>query len=247
MLNNIEISKYTNTNSYIHKLNTLNKILTLILFLIITMFITNIYIHLVIIIYLFILLLISKIDIKKYLSSLKTTLYFLSAIFFINLLFKMNIITNIVNIFKILEMIIYSSLLTLTTSSSELIMGLNKLLSPLKIFKIKINEISYVLMLALKFIPLIIDQMNIIIKTLLSKGISLKTSKHKILILKSIIIPTINSSLRKADLLADTLILKSYDIDKEKTNARYNEWKLKDTIIILIYIACLFIVVWRCL
>lgn len=241
MLNNIEISKYVNTNSFLHKLNPINKILTLLIFLIISLLINNIYIHLGILIYLFILILVTKINIKKYLLSFKTIGLFLIIIFLINLLFKMDINTNITNIFKIIEMIIYSSLLTITTSSMELICGLNKLLKPLKIIKINTNEMSYILMLTIKFIPLIIDQMNIIIKTLLSKGINIKKSKHKILILKSIVIPTINNSLRKADLFADSLILKSYDINKIKI--KNNKWTLKDIIVFIIYLICLIFVI----
>lgn len=240
MLNNIRISNYIKTNSLLQKLNPLNKILTLIIFLFISLLTNNIYIHLGLIVYLLILILISKINIKVYLLSFKTILFLLVAIFLINLLFNMNIITNIVNILKIIEMIIYSSLLTITTSSMDLIGGLNILLKPLKIFKINTNEISYILMLGIKFIPLVIDQINIIIKTLLSKGINLKNSKHKILILKSIIIPTINNSLRKADLVADSLILKSYNINEIEIN---NKWKVLDITILIVYLICLLFII----
>lgn len=243
MLNNIQLSKYINTSSCIHKLSPICKLVTLIIFLFITMLVSNIYLHCLILIYLFILILISKINIREYLKTFKSIFYLLLAIFIINAIFQVNIISNIINISKIIEMIFYSSLITMTTSDIELINGFNMIFKPLKIFKININEISFILSMSIKFVPIIIDQINDIIKNLRSKGINLKTSKHKILIIKSIIIPTLNLSIRKADLLADNLTLKLYNLNNNNIN--YNKWKLKDSIILIVYILCLILVIWR--
>lgn len=232
MLNNIQIFRYIETNSLIHKINPLNKLLTLIIFTILILNINNIYFHIIIILYLFMLIKLSKIEINEYLKSIKTILYLLISVFIINIIFKVNIITTLINIFRIVEIVVYSSLIMMTTKTNQLIYGLDKILLPLKIFKINTNKIIFILTMAIKFIPIVIEQINTILKGLISKGIR----KNKILVLSAIIIPTINLLLRKAELLSDELELKlyNYNIEIQKCS-----WKKIDTIIILIYLGIL--------
>lgn len=232
MLNNIQIFRYIETNSLIHKINPLNKLLTLIIFTILILNINNIYFHIIIILYLCILIKLSKIEINKYLKSIKTILYLLISVFIINIIFKVNIITTLINIFRIVEIVIYSSLIMMTTKTNQLIYGLDKILLPLKIFKINTNKIIFILTMAIKFIPIVIEQINTILKGLISKGIR----KNKILVLSAIIIPTINLLLRKTDLLSDELELKLYNYNIE---IQKYSWKKIDTIIILIHLGIL--------
>ena len=229
MLNNIQIFRYIDTNSIIQKINPLNKLLTLIIFTIISITSNNIIEHILLIIYLLFLILLSKIKINKYLKSMKCLLYLLIPIFIVNLLCKIDLILNITNIFKIIEIYIYSSLITISTSTNELIYSLDKLLLPLKILKINTKKIILVLTLSIKFIPIVIEEFNKVIKGLISKGIK----KNKILVLKAIIIPTFSLLISKADMLADELELKLYDYNIKIDD--YN-WNLKDWIILMIYI-----------
>ena len=229
MLNNIQIFRYIDTNSIIQKINPLNKILTLIIFTIISITSNNIIEHMIFIVYLFLLMLLSKIKINKYLKLMKGLLYLLIPIFIINLFCKVDMILNVTNILKIIEIFIYSSLITISTTTNELIYSLDRLLLPLKILKINTKKIIFVLTLSIKFIPIVIEEFNIVIKGLISKGIK----KNKILVLKAIIIPTFSLLIRKADMLADELELKIYDYNiKIET---YN-WNLSDWIILIIYI-----------
>lgn len=230
MLNNIQIFRYINTNSIIQKINPLNKLLTLIIFTIISITSNNLIEHILLIIYIFILILLSKVKMNKYLKSMKSLIYLLIPIFIINILCKIDIILSITNIFKIIEIFIYSSLITLSTTTNELLYSLDKLLIPLKILKINTKKIIFILTLSIKFIPIVIEEFNKIIKGLISKGIK----KNKILVLKAIIIPTYSLLIKKADLLADELELKLYNYNIKIDN--YN-WNLKDWIILIIYIA----------
>jgi len=237
MLNNIKIFKYIETKSIIHKIDSLNKLLTLIIFTLIS-FKNNIFIHLVLLIYLFILIILSKIKLLTYLKSIKNIIYLLTAVFLINIVCKVDIVLNVINLFRIIEIVIYSSIITMTTKTNELISGLYRLLLPLKLFKININKIVFILTMSIKFIFIIIDEFNKIIKGLISKGIK---TKNKVLVLKSIIIPTISLSLRQSDALANDLDFKLYNYDDIEI---ISNWKIIDTVILIIYIITL-ILIWR--
>lgn len=237
MLNDIVLNRYINNKTFIHDLNTVNKLLTIPLFILITINTKSIYYHFVYLIYLLFLIVLSKVSFKKYIKSLKYVLYLMGGIFLINIIFNTPIIDNIVNILRIIEIVIYSSIITMTTSESEMLDGISIILKPLKIFKININKLSLIFTLTIRFIPIIIDQINKIIKTLLSKGINFK--KNIVLILKSIIIPTFSLSIKKADDLSESMEVRMYNINNYEKKIIYNKWNIKDLIIIIIYILIL--------
>lgn len=243
MLSNIKISRYIKKNSLIDKMNTTSKLISLILFLTISSISYNLYIHTLLLFLTLILIFLSKISLLEYLKSIKYIIYLLVGIFIINVLLKEEMIYIVVNIIRIIELVLYTSIITLTTSESELIYGLNNILKPLNIFKISTNKIAFVLSLSIKFIPLVIDQLNKIVKSLSSKGIEFKktTIKNKFLILKSIIIPIINLSLKKADELAESMEVRLYDVNEKRTNYNYNKWTYMDTIVQIILIFVLII------
>lgn len=243
MLNNIKISRYVKKNSIVDKMNTTSKLVSLLLFLTISSISYNIYIHTLLLFIIVILMLVSKISIIEYLKSIRYIVYLIIGIFVINIILKEEIIFIFLNIIKIIELVLYTSLITLTTSESELVYGLNNILKPLNIFKIRTNRIAFILSLSIRFIPLVIDQLNRIIKSLSSKGIEFKKTKlrNKILILKSIIIPIINLSLKKADELAESMEIRLYDVNKERTNYKYNKWTFLDSIIQILFIFILII------
>ena len=82
------------------------------------------------------MILLTNIGLKKYLISIRHISYLMIGIFIINVIFKVDIITNIVNVLRVIEIVLYTSIITITTSESELIYSLDLLFTPLKIFKI---------------------------------------------------------------------------------------------------------------
>ncbi len=232
MLNNITLSRYQDTNSFLHKLNPLQKLISLILFIILSMITNNLYLHLNYLLIIILLIVISKISFKEYLYSLRTMLYLILGIFLINILLKVELEDNIISLLKIIETILASTLITLTTKENDTINALIYLLYPLKIFKINIYVLAGIFSMTLKFIPCIIDSINKIILTLKARGVNFK--KNRILILKTIIIPTFNLTLKRADDLALSMEVRQYNINKKITKLK--KWKLIDIIIVIILI-----------
>ena len=89
--------------------------------------------------------------------------------------------------------------------------------------------------MTIKFIPCIIDCINKIILTLRSRGVNLK--KNKILILRTIIIPTFNLTLKRADDLALSMEVRQYKMNQKKKKTK--KWKFIDYLIIIILIILL--------
>ena len=236
MLNNIELNSYINSNSIINKINPLIKIISIIFILFLSILSNNITSHLLIILLIINLILISKIDISYYLKTINNMKYFLIVIFVFNLFF-INITDSIINILRIIELIIYSKLITYTTNTSSINHAITKLCTPLKIFKMNPLFISMSITLTIRFIPIVINEINTIVKSLKVKGIYFsKDIKKNIIILKQIIKPIFKNSILKADKIANAIELKYFDFNKKRSNYFEYKFELQDIIFLAIFV-----------
>jgi energy-coupling factor transport system permease protein len=101
---------------------------------------------------------------------------------FVLLQFKLLFI-NFVVTRKSLNLGIYSSTLLftliysatvflLTTAPEEVTAGLEKLMQPLKIFKVPVTEVALTLTLALRFIPLVLEEIQNLVRSVSTRGIN---------------------------------------------------------------------------
>lgn len=243
MLNNIELNSYVNNDNIISKINPLIKIISIIFILFLSILLNSIKSHILIILLITSLVMLSKIDYLYYFKSINNIKYFLIIIFVFNLFF-INIHDNIVNILRIIELVIYSKLITYTTKSSDINYAVTKLCKPLKIFKINPLFISMSITLTIRFIPIVINEINTITKSLKVKGIYIsKDIKKNIIILKQVIKPIFKNSISKADKLADIIELKYFDFNKERSSYFKHQITLKDIIFSVVFITFTILVI----
>ena len=179
-----------------------------------------------------------------------STFYFDSFLFFFIVLLFMFILIcyNLINLLFfilfiscfnqiIIELIIYSKLITYTTNTSSINYAITKLCTPLKIFKINPLFISMSITLTIRFIPIVINEINTIVKSLKVKGIYFsKDIKKNIIILKQIIKPIFKNSILKADKIANAIELKYFDFNKKRSNYFEYKFKLQDIIFLAIFV-----------
>lgn len=219
MLDSISFNRFYNVNSRLRQMNPISKILCVLMFLILTFIDSSIEFNLILLIFVFMAMLLSNIPFKVYGKILLGLLSFIIFIFLINLICNVNVYTSILFSIRLILIVLYSSILTLTTSPDELIFGLEKILSPLKIFKIPVNSLALILSFSIRFIPLVFEMGKGIIKCYDSRGIKFSqlSFKFKLLYLKSIIIPVFVLSFKNSDDLADTLSLRLFDSNEKRT------------------------------
>lgn len=219
MLDNISFNRFYNVDSRLRRMNPISKILCVIIFLILTFVDSSIEFNLILLIFVFLAMFLSNISFKVYGKIILSLLSFIILIFLINFLCKVNINTSILFSTRLILIVLYSSILTLTTSPDELIYGLEHILSPLKIIKIPVNSLALVLSLSIRFIPLVFEMGKGIIKCYESRGIKFSdlSLKNKLLYIKSIIIPVFVLSFKNSDELTDVMSLRLYDTNQERT------------------------------
>ena len=217
MLNNVMVGRYYPITSKIHQMNPLSKIICTVIFITL-MFLTNdLFFVLLITGFVLLILLMSNVPIKIYLRTIKGLKILIIFIIIINLILRVEWQIITIMVARLVLVVLYTSVLTLTTPPTELTYGLEKFFTPLRLIGIPVNKMALSLSLALRFIPTIIDQANKIMKSQTCRGINYNDSKvkDKLIGIKSLLLPMLIYSLRRADELAVSMELRLYNINKK--------------------------------
>jgi energy-coupling factor transport system permease protein len=105
-----------------------------------------------------------------------------------------------------------STLTTLTTSPLDMVWALEWYMKPLKYLKVPTDDIALLTMLAIRFIPLLFEETERIIKAQKARGVDLESGGlvNKVRSLVPVLIPLLHSIFRRADDLAVALTLRGY-------------------------------------
>lgn len=238
------LGSFYNIDSLIHNMNSTVKIICTILFAIFSFLSFNFYINLLIIILLFLLILMSNVPIKFYLKSILNIKWFLLFIFIINFIFERNIYVCSILVLRVIYVLLYTMMLLYTTKQDNIIYGLQNTFSPLRLVKVPVNKMAFSIGLALRFIPDLILSFNRILKSQVNRGIyytDLKI-KDKIDLLKVSIVPIFTLSIKKADMLSDSMEVRLYDINKCNVKVK-DKFNYFDILILLVHIAMLILII----
>lgn len=126
--------------------------------------------------------------------------------------------------------ILYSSLMTLTTSPLQMVHGFEKIISPLKKFRVPVEDFSMMTMLAIKFIPILQQEADRIIKAQSARGVDFESGglRQRAKNLLPLLTPLFNSVIKRADDLAVALMARGYVSGKKRTHLHELEMKSRD-------------------
>ena len=219
MLNSI-LSRYYPVSSFLHQLHPVIKFICLFLFFIISWITDSFLLHLFFLLFLFLLILLSHVPITRYLKPIWGMKFLFIFLFLINIFCGVSWISNFVMLFRLIELLISTTLVTVSTKSFAIIYALETIFSPLKIVHIPVSTLAMMIALALQFIPNIMDQANKILKSLSSRGLDYETAslKERWKILKALVIPMFLLSFKRADQLAESMELRHYQVGEKRTS-----------------------------
>ena len=229
-MRNGSFSRYYNTNSIIHMINPLCKILALILFVVMTMFGSCIRVMCGLSIILLFLMVLSLVPLKKYLLSIYSMKYLFLVIFIINLLFGISVYNSFIMICRICLVVMYSSLLLYTTTTNELALGFSALFRPLGVFGFPVSKVSMAIALSLNFVPILFMESGKIIKSQASRGFNYNSGSFmdRIVGLRSVIIPMFVLAFRRADSVSDAMEVKQFSFESDRSSIKGVRWHAGD-------------------
>lgn len=120
---------------------------------------------------------------------------------------------------RILIMIGVTTLLTISTMSTDINNGLEWLLSPLKVLKINVSVISMTFALTLRFIPTLLEESKKIMNAQASRGVDFQEGKlkDKVTQIISLLVPMFVISFRRAEDLSNAMEARGYVIGQKRT------------------------------
>jgi energy-coupling factor transport system permease protein len=240
MIPKIPIGRYIKTDSFLHTLAPHIKILSLFALIIGVLFLKTAEEYVIFSAYLLILIFLSKIRISFYIKALKPVLFLIVFTFILNILFtdgktvlyklwfitiyKEGLLSALQLMFRLIFIIVISSVLTLTTSPIEITDGLEILLKPFKLFKFPVHEFSLMLTISLRFIPTLFDEIDKIIKAQMARGVDFENKSfiEKLKAFIPIFIPLFFNSFRRAEELAQAMEVRCYRGGEGRTKYRHH-------------------------
>ena len=136
---------------------------------------------------------------------------------------------------RLIFIVMIATIMTLSTSPIDLTDAFERLLSPLKLVKVPVHQLSMMMSIALRFIPTLMDELEKIILAQKSRGSEI-SSGSIVTRIKSFIplmIPLFISAFQRAEELAIAMEVRGYDMNVKRTSYRLLHWRLRDTFALL--------------
>ncbi len=228
MIRDITLGQYYPADSILHKLDPRVKLVTTIVFLI-ALFLADDWVgYLVATVFLVAVIKLSKVPFHFMVKGLKAIFFILLITMFFNLfltpgdvvlvqIWKLKITdkglhTAIFMAIRLIYLILGSSVMTLTTTPNDLTDGLEKLMSPLKKLHVPVHEVAMMMSIALRFIPILLEETDKIMKAQIARGADFE---HGNLIQKAknlvpLLVPLFISAFRRANDLAMAMEARCY-------------------------------------
>lgn len=123
---------------------------------------------------------------------------------------------------RLIILIVFTSLLTLTTSPIELTDGLEDILKPFSRIGVPAHEIAMMMTIALRFIPTLLEEADRIMKAQMSRGADFESGNmiQRAKSLVPLLVPLFVSAFRRADELAMAMEARCYRGGEGRTRMR---------------------------
>lgn len=252
MIRDITIGQFFPGKSFVHKLDARTKIILTFLFIIFIFVCKNFWSLGLLCLFGVVVYASSKLSPKLVIKSFKpllpiillTTILQLYYIKTGNIIFEWKFIcitdtgvyTAIFIAVRILTLLLMSSLLTYTTSPTDLTDGIEKLLSPLRLFKIDIHTFAMMMTIALRFIPTLVDEIDRIMSAQKARGADFETGGiiKRVKALFPIFIPLFISAFKRAIELADAMSCRCYTGGNGRTRLRQMKFGIRDFVAVVV-------------
>lgn len=249
------LGRYIPGNSLIHRLDPRSKLLAMVLYIIIIFWANNLVTNLLMLAFTLAVILLSQVKLSFFINGVKPMIGIILFTTIFQMLFTQGgeIILQIWIIritsfglsqaalifMRFLLIILFSTLLTLTTTPLSLADAVESLLKPFEVFKVPAHEIGLMLSLSLRFVPTLMDDTTRIMNAQRARGVDFGEGNlvQKVKSIIPILIPLFASSFKRADALAIAMEARGYQGGDGRTKYRRLKWTLKDNLALLSVIA----------
>ena len=185
MLKDITLGQYYQTDSVIHRLDPRVKLVATLAFIVSLFIVNSFWGYLIAAAFLVVMIRLSHVPFKFMVRGMKAIVFLLVVAGVFNLFLtpgevvvafwklkitKEGIKQALLMAARLCFLIIGSSIMTLTTTPNQLTDAMEKLLGPLKKIHVPVHEIAMMMSIALRFIPILLEETDKIMKAQIARG-----------------------------------------------------------------------------
>ena len=245
MLRDITLGQYYQTESVVHRLDPRVKLIATVIFIISLFVVNNFWGYLLAALFLAGMIKLAHVPFKFMIKGMKAILFLLILTVVFNLfltpgeplisLWKLTITkeglrTAVFMAVRLSFLIIGSSVMTLTTTPNNLTDGMESLLKPLKRIHVPVHEISMMMSIALRFIPILLEETDKIMKAQIARGADFESGNliKKAKSMVPLLVPLFISAFRRANDLAMAMEARCYRGGEGRTKMKPLIYKKRD-------------------
>ena len=257
MLRDITLGQYYPANSVLHRLDPRTKFLGTLAF-IISVFVFHTFPgYAVATVFLAGLIILSKVPVKFMFKGLKAIMVILLVTVAFNIFLtpgevlwkwgflkvtKEGLILAGRMAIRLTYLVVGSSIMTLTTTPNQLTDGLERLLRPLNKIHVPVHEIAMMMSIALRFIPILLEETDKIMKAQIARGADFENGNiiQKAKNMVPLLVPLFISAFRRANDLAMAMEARCYHGGDDRTQMKPLHYEKRDYLayaIVLAYLA----------
>ncbi|MDO5541328.1 MAG: energy-coupling factor transporter transmembrane component T [Eubacteriales bacterium] len=261
MIRDITIGQYYPADSVIHRLDPRTKLVGTLVYLISLFVFRSFAAYIVATIFLAGVITASKVPFKFMIKGLKAVFILLMITVVFNLfltpgtpLFKIwkltvtheGVVQAVFMAIRLTYLIIGASVMTLTTTPNQLTDGMEKGLRPLNRIHVPVHEVAMMMSIALRFIPILLEETDKIMKAQMARGADFETGgllkKAKSMV--PLLVPLFISAFRRANDLAMAMEARGYHGGEGRTKMKPLRYQRRDHmayLIMLIYLVAMYL------
>ncbi len=238
MFRDVAFGQYYPGKSFLHRMDARAKMLLSLVYLICIFFIKSFFGFGVIFLLLVIIVIASRVPVRSVLKSIKPILILLTFTTLLNLFFNLEgetlvewwifrittggLIFSAKMILRLVLLVMGMSMLTLTTTPVDLTAAIEALLKPLNALRFPVHELAFIMSIALRLIPSIMEETDRIIRAQKARGADFESGnifkRAKAFI--PILIPMFIGAFKRAEELAVAMDARCYKGAKGRTKMK---------------------------
>ena len=251
----IVLGQYYPADSVIHRLDPRIKIILALIYIVCSFLCRNIFSFVLLFMSSIVLILVSRIPLTIVFRSLRAIIFIMLFTAVLNVFWTKGETENLlvswkfINIYtegiynavfivvRIVSMIIGSSIfMTYTTTPIQLTDGIERLLSPLKKLHVPVHEFAMMMTIALRFIPIIVEETQKIMSAQKARGADFSSGSlmKRAKALVPVLIPLFISAFRRAGDLATAMTCRCYRGGKGRTKMTVLKCRARDYVMLAV-------------
>ncbi len=263
MIRDITIGQYYPAKSVIHRLDPRVKIICTLFFLISLFIQRSILGYIVATVFLGVVVYMSKVPLKFILKGIKPMIMLLLITVFFNLFLtrggeelihfwiilitEKGVETAVYTAIRLIYLIMGSSIMTFTTTPNSLTDGIESVLHPLNKIRVPVHEVAMMMSIALRFIPILLEETDKIMKAQIARGADLESGNmiNRAKAMIPILVPLFVSAFRRANDLAMAMESRCYHGGEGRTKMKPLVYKSHDYLsygVTVVYVIVVFYV-----